>query len=72
MEHEQAMGIIRQSARQDDMKAKLELQNREQIVELIDKGYFDPILGLISDRANQRITDLADAANVLVKHFRKD
>ena len=70
MEREAALGVIRQSAREEDMRAKLELQSREQIVELIGKGYFDPLLGEIEGASHRRAVQLSSASRALAEHFR--
>jgi len=69
MTKDEAVLIIKQSANDSDMDAKLELQRRHQILELIDKGYFDPILGSVSAASDQRVERLSSAAHALVSHF---
>lgn len=69
MDHQQALRVIKQSANDEDMKQKIELQSRLDLPEIISKGYFDPILGLIEDAASARRATIREAANVVANHW---
>lgn len=64
MTPDEALLVLKASASEAALGFKLELQTRGQIVQLIEGGYFDPILDQIVETCGKRRALLAEAAKV--------
>jgi hypothetical protein len=69
MDREEAVMIFRNSVPSNQMSTEFSLQVRQDLPNVIESGYFDPILDQIIESAENRKVKLAEAANALALHY---